>query len=215
MEMAGIPGFDKNLRFRLCALVNDYDIKQILEILDGLSGGADDRFDTIGYIRHLCLAMADKMYLTALNMLDGFPHEAVKAAHSNLKSSSITAAKACLGVTEQLKWNPVTETLEYGYEPSSVYACIVSVLDPPMRKRFDTLAYLMSRLPNEEPRVYETYATAKEAVDAFKCPGPCSPECALYGPVKTPDGEEITKCHPSYYTAHEQEILLLIGRKNT
>ena len=52
-----------------------------------------------------------------------------------------------------------------------------------------------------------TYSSCQEAVEDFKCPGSCGPECALYG------NPESHKCAPAYVEAHPAEIGALLGLK--
>lgn len=57
------------------------------------------------------------------------------------------------------------------------------------------------------------YGTLMDAVQDFRCPGPCSPDCQLYPvhEVATVPGAVVHKCHPEYVKAHPHEIADLIG----
>lgn len=65
--------------------------------------------------------------------------------------------------------------------------------------------------PVADARNHKTYATVQEAVEKFRCPGPCGPDCPLYDAVKLPSGAFGHKCHPWHVTAHPREVAALIG----
>lgn len=51
-----------------------------------------------------------------------------------------------------------------------------------------------------------------DAMDAFKCPGPCDPDCPLYKTMPLQYNDHfVHQCHPDYYMFHQEEILNLIG----
>lgn len=50
-----------------------------------------------------------------------------------------------------------------------------------------------------------------DAIDGFKCPGPCDPDCPLYEAMPLHNGHFVHKCHPDYYMLHQKEVLSLIG----
>lgn len=62
----------------------------------------------------------------------------------------------------------------------------------------------------KDPSTGRVYATIGQAVDAFKCPGPCTPDCPLYGCVKL-SGVWAHKCHPDWAAAHPTQVANLMG----
>lgn len=57
----------------------------------------------------------------------------------------------------------------------------------------------------------KTYETVEKAVDAFKCPGPCSPDCELYPLKPLKNGSLAHMCHDEYVKTHPNEVLEAIN----
>ena len=51
-----------------------------------------------------------------------------------------------------------------------------------------------------------------EAVEAFKCPGPCSSDCNLYQPIQiNPDDDYVHMCNARYAMNHPEAVANAIG----
>lgn len=57
----------------------------------------------------------------------------------------------------------------------------------------------------------EACASPAEAVEKYMCPGPCSPDCALYPTVQLGDGRWAHMCHPENVRRFPEKILGAIG----
>lgn len=57
------------------------------------------------------------------------------------------------------------------------------------------------------------FRSVGDAVDAFRCPGPCDPDCPLYPlkPTAEDENELVHMCHPSYREAHIFSVADAIG----
>lgn len=62
----------------------------------------------------------------------------------------------------------------------------------------------------KDPSTGKVYATIGQAIDAFRCPGPCTPDCPLYGSVKLSGDKWAHKCHPDWAAAHPAQVASLI-----
>lgn len=57
------------------------------------------------------------------------------------------------------------------------------------------------------------FDTIEDAVKAFMCPGPCSPDCPLNEAKKLPNGMFCHQCAPAWYTLHEALTAEAMGYK--
>lgn len=56
----------------------------------------------------------------------------------------------------------------------------------------------------------QIFPTIQDAVENFKCPGPCDSHCTLFDIIEIRPDTNAHKCHPAYTTTHTDEIAKLI-----
>ena len=63
----------------------------------------------------------------------------------------------------------------------------------------------------KDPQSGKVFKSITQALEAFKCPGPCDPDCPLYEAAKLSSGLWAHKCHHEWATAHPVQTAHLIG----
>lgn len=63
----------------------------------------------------------------------------------------------------------------------------------------------------KDPKSGKVYGDIIQAVEAYKCPGPCNPDCPLCVAVGWADGRSVLKCHHDWAGSHPVQVSHLIG----
>lgn len=63
----------------------------------------------------------------------------------------------------------------------------------------------------KDPKSGKVYSDIIQAVEAYKCPGPCNPDCPLCVVVGLADGRSVLKCHHDWAGSHPVQVSNLIG----